>query len=172
MDQVAIAQAASHARRLGESHICALHPGGVSDDPLCVYSLLWRLWERRAVEAEGQPLHLVPLFARADGSVVTSKDMDAYATQAFEALGLPPEDTGGAAGRIGGACDIRQAEGIERGKVLIQERGRWASDISWIYQRGDVGEQLLVSLDMVGASGASAETVIPGWAQPAYRALR
>ena len=77
-----------------------------------------------------------------------------------------------AACRIGGACDIRQAEGIERGKVLIQERGRWASDISWIYQRGDVGEQLLVSLDMVGASGASAETVIPGWAQPAYRALR
>ena len=25
---------------------------------------------------------------------------------------------------------------------------------------------------LVGASGASAETVIPGWAQPAYRALR
>ena len=98
--------------------------------------------------------------------------MGVYASDAFAALGLPPDDTGGAAGRIGGACDIRQSQGIERGRLLIQERGRWASDISWIYQRGDVGEQLQLSVDMVDASGASAETFVPGWVQPAYRALR
>ena len=83
---------------------------------------------------------------------------------------MVPAHWGAHSCRVGGATDL--ASTGKASALLLQAKGRWASDISWIYQRGDVGEQLLVSLDMVGASGASAETVIPGWAQPAYRALR
>ena len=161
-------QGTTRARRMPVP-IAALHPGGVSDDPLCVFSLLWLLYQRRVVEAEDQPLHLVPLFAFADGSVMTSGDVDDFASEAFEALGEPPEDTGGAALRIGGASDIRQSQGLEAGRALITERGRWGSDIGWIYQRGDVGGQLKLSVDMAAAAGAATEALIPGWSQPAIR---
>lgn len=155
--------------------IASLHPGGVSDDPLCVYSLLVRLWHRRAAETAGVALLDAPLFAHANGKVVTTREMDQYAKESFAALGMPPSDTGGVAFRIGGATEVRQREGIERGKALVQERGRWKSDIHWIYQRGDVGEQLAMSIGMAGSSestsGVATEALIPGWAQPAHRAL-
>ena len=95
--------------------------------------------------------------------------MDSFASSVFRNLGLPTEDVGGASCRIGGASDIRRAVGIVRGKELLQERGRWQSDIGWIYQRGDLGEQLTLSADMSYACGRTIEECVPGWAQPARR---
>lgn len=149
--------------------IAALHPGEPSDDPLCVYSLLCRWWRFRSACTAGQPPHTVPLFARRDGTVITSKDVDRFAHDAFSALGIEPDETGGVAFRIGGATDVRQKEGIEAGKELLKERGRWASDIGWIYQRGDVGAQLGLSIRMTEGGGVATETLLPGWSQPALR---
>ena len=84
-------------------------------------------------------------------------------------LGIEPDETGGVAFRIGGATDVRQKEGIEAGKELLKERGRWASDIGWIYQRGDVGAQLGLSIRMTEGGGVATETLLPGWSQPALR---
>ena len=49
--------------------------------------------------------------------------------------------------------------------------GAQARQMAW-EAKGHTNKANTVSLDMAGASGATAEMVIPGWAQPAYRALR
>ena len=137
---------------------------------MCVYSHIVRQWHRRARGRSAAALAVAPLFADDAGCVVSSSDMDRFVTEAFAALGLPEEDAGGASARIGGASDIRAFAGVERGRALITERGRWASkDIGWIYQRGDIDDQLELSAGMARVDGRALEDLIPGWAQPAQR---
>eukprot|EP00965_Chrysotila_dentata_P096592 3191945-Pleurochrysis_carterae.AAC.1 len=57
------------------------------------------------------------------------------------ACGMDPKDFGGKSLRIGGATDLRDILG-EAGKVQIQTRGRWGSDVAAVYQRATVDRQL------------------------------
>eukprot|EP00965_Chrysotila_dentata_P156322 5164219-Pleurochrysis_carterae.AAC.1 len=56
-------------------------------------------------------------------------------------LGLDAPDFGGKSFRIGGATDIRAMRG-EEGMAMIQQRGRWGSDVAQVYQRAIVDGQL------------------------------
>ena len=82
------------------------------------------------------------------------------------ACGPKPTSTGAKAGRVGGATDARDA-GVPAS--LIQERGRWCTDIALIYQRPIVRQHLQAAAAMGGASGLELERVCDGFAQHAIR---
>ena len=84
-------------------------------------------------------------------------------------LRIPPAQTGGKSFRIRGATDIAAEMGQENGSKVVQQRGRWFSDVSHIYSRAQAQVQLDASARMANAEGGSLESLVPGWTQPAWR---
>ena len=83
------------------------------------------------------------------------------------------DTVGGHSFRIGGATDLRERLGVEAGRTVITDRGRWMDeDIGFIYQRVTADEQLSASAEMTRAEGADLEGIFAGWAQPAVRRRR
>ena len=78
----------------------------------------------------------------------------------------PPPPSGGQSLRIGGAGDIRDVFGYERGAAIVTARGRWLSDIAEIYQRDIATEQLEASSAMMRSEGVDTEALIRTYAQP------
>ena len=74
------------------------------------------------------------------------------------ACGLNPLDAGSNAGRIAGAEDIYDAclcqggathrVAAEQGTRLIKERGRWDSDVAFVYARPSIVAHLVLSAAM------------------------
>ena len=150
----------------------AVSEHGPSDEPMCPYSALWRLWLRDAAHLTEAERARTPIFRMHGGRPWATADVEAAVREAAGALGLPVEDFGGASLRIAGASDLRARFGME-GKALIQARGRWADeDIGFIYQRVTAFE-MLDAVDGLGEDERGAapelEAMLDGWAQPAVR---
>ena len=84
-------------------------------------------------------------------------------------LGLPPDQVGGKSMRIRGATDIAAEWGDEGGAKIVQQLGRWHSDVSHIYSRAQAQKLLDATATMANAAGGSLEALIPEWTQPAWR---
>ena len=69
--------------------------------------------------------------------------------------------------RIGGATDWHEYMPDEAGFELIKKRGRWASDIAYIYRRSLIQPQLAGSAQVGSMRGDELERVFAGWVQPA-----
>ena len=65
--------------------------------------------------------------------------------------------------------DLQAQLGAENGARIVRERGRWFSDVSYIYSRASAKGQLDASAIMADASGGSLEALVPSWTQPAHR---
>ena len=83
-----------------------------------------------------------------------------------EAAGIPRAAVGGKLWRIGGATDCRDRLGAERGQRVMKERGRWASDVAFIYSRALVRDLLDASAAVGDADAEELEAVVDGWVQP------
>ena len=68
--------------------------------------------------------------------------------------------------RIGGATDWRDVFGADAERIITQ-RGRWHSDVAFLYQRALVGAHLRGSAAVGDAQGADLESLCRGWVQPA-----
>ena len=55
----------------------------------------------------------------------------------------------------------------ERGRTLLKQRGRWASDTAYVYARALAASQLEASASMGDADGRELEAMLAGWTQPA-----
>ncbi len=151
------------------------HDGARGDDPLCAYDALASRWERvtglPVPESGGLPSRSVwrtrPVFTAADqATAVDTADVRDLAVRMARAAGEEtPEDFGGKSFRIGGASDMRDRLGLAA-REMIEGRGRWHSDIAFIYQRVTVHEQLLGSVEMGAAQGDDLESVVRGYWQP------
>ena len=110
-----------------------------------------------------------PLFVTAAGRHWETSDVRGLARRWAKALGVPTHDVGGKSFRIRGATDLQAQLGAEQGARVVRERGRWASDVSYIYSRASAQVQLDASATMADASGGSLEALIPSKTQPAHR---
>ena len=63
--------------------------------------------------------------------------------------------------RIGGAIDVQPG-----GELLLQAKGRWASDIGKIYTRMTRRAQIAASDCMFGQNSPDLEEIFPGFAEP------
>ena len=142
-------------------------------DAACAYTAMSKLWVRRAQGLSAEVASVTPMFCISPGLPVCTKDIERMADEACAALGWPAEEVSGAAMlRIGGATDMRDELGLERGAELIRTRGRWDSDVAFVYQRVTAAEQLEAAQAATRAERPEAEVVLKGWAQPAGNGKR
>ena len=150
--------------------------GGSSADGdiTCVYTAVKALWDaRRHVVTDEQCVHGAhdspPFFVDELGRPWTSRTSRELALRMGVAAGFPPDHTGGKMWRIGGATELRISHGVEKGRQLIVDRGRWRDrDIGFIYSRALLEDHLDASAAMGEASGSrDMEEVFRGWVQPA-----
>jgi len=141
----------------------------VGSDPRDSYDAIMAWVERRRVEVPEHMWASTPLFVRPDGSWWETPHVCALAQKWGGLLGYNKSEIGGKSFRIRGATDIAAEMGCEGGARVVQERGRWHSDVSHIYSRTQAQVQLDASARMANAAGGSLESLIPGWTQPAWR---
>lgn len=112
------------------------HDGAPGADPACAYDALRVVYnERLRVLPRGADLATAPLFVHhSTGKVYTTADSRRIAKAMAAAAGLDAELAGGSAFRIGSATAIYSQYG-EAGQRVLRERGRWHSDIGFIYAR-------------------------------------
>ena len=146
--------------------------GPFGADPLCVYDAIVHAWRAKTFQ---QPpplgrttgaLALRPFFTGPKGLPWTTDDSRRLAAGMATALGLDPSEFGGKSFRIGGATDWRDVFGADAERVITQ-RGRWHSDIAYLYQRALAGTHLRGSAAVADASSADLESLCRGWTQPA-----
>ena len=77
-------------------------------------------------------------------------------------------EVGAKAMRIGGATDLRSS-GTDDSGLIAKQRGRWDSDVAFIYQRPLLGDQIAAATAMGGATGFGQEDICHGFAQRAVR---
>ena len=157
--------------------ISAVHATDRSD-PLCAYSHIERLWRRRTAEVcqrrppcSCQPYCSgclsEPLFASPiSGEAWKSSDAIDLVRDLASAIGADPAEFAGYSMRIGGATDLAERLGLVEGERVCKQRGRWMSDIFFIYQRSTAHEQMDASVRMLEAEGHTMESLLPGWVQP------
>jgi hypothetical protein len=138
-------------------------------DPTCPYDMLMELYRMESAGAEVASYSSMPLFCNPDGSMVKSKDVRVDARVIGCLAGIDPAELGASSFRIGGAEDLYDMY-EEAANPIIQERGRWCTDIHKIYQRASASRHMRVSAAMGSAMGISMEAAAPtGWALPARR---
>ena len=70
--------------------------------------------------------------------------------------------------RVWGAEDYYDILGSE-GQFLIKERGRWDSDIAFIYARPSAERHLANSRKLADSSSINIENLVDRFSQPAFR---
>mmetsp|Transcript_12849 Transcript_12849/g.32071 ORF Transcript_12849/g.32071 Transcript_12849/m.32071 type:complete len:138 (+) Transcript_12849:1040-1453(+) len=116
---------------------------------------LFRRWPRRVRGAEGVPPRHI--------SVGMMRDLVRRRMRALGETSL--DDWGAHSCRIGGATDLGSSRGAS--PLLLQARGRWASDIGKIYNRMTRQALLAASKMMYGVpKGRDLEEIFPDFAQP------
>lgn len=139
--------------------IACLDPRGPSDDPRCAFSYLWREYQMHAAHRSTAERLQLPIFTVVgSGRVYTEQYMSSLIKGAVAWAGLDPADYAGHSARIGGATDMRDSMGIERGAATIKARGRWRDDdMKEIYARVTVGELVDSNIAMILADGITYE---------------
>ncbi|KAL1499686.1 hypothetical protein AB1Y20_011883 [Prymnesium parvum] len=111
-----------------------------------------------------------PLFRRWSANGVATHAtvawMRALVPLRVRQLGYPnPQDWGAHSCRIGGATDLTSTG--KASPLLLQAKGRWASDIGQIYSRMTRRAQLAASELMYAAKGRDLEELLPDFVQAA-----
>ena len=155
--------------------------GGVEGaDPLCTFDALRILWRRRHAHAPEEHRSLgaevvrqrglcsEPFFTGPSGEAWASSDTLTLARTLARGLVEDPRLFGGKSFRIGGATDLAEVLGTTEAERLLQERGRWKTDILRIYKRALLSKHLHASVAVGTAVSPELEAVCQGWVQPAH----
>ena len=148
------------------------------DDPMCCYDLLRRAWADDAAVLGSDAALDAPIFRRsARGGAedaYSTTDVHRIVREVAVAAGLNPDDFGAHSARIGGATDFRDlydpsTQGLEEARRVLKKRGRWLSDIAFIYARTSIDTSLEASARLADVDGRDIEATFAGWAEPAVR---
>ena len=118
-----------------------------------------------------------PIFRRTarggSAEALRTGDVRRIVRDVAEAAGEDPADFGAHSLRIGRASDYRDlydttsVVGLEEAKRVLRKRGRWRSDIAFIYARTSLDSSLEASARLADVSGRDIESAFAGWAEPA-----
>ena len=107
------------------------------------------------------------------GEAYSTLDVSRIVRDVAVAAGEDPADFGAHSLRVGGASDFRDlfdcsTAGLEEAeRVLKKQRGRWRSDIAFIYTRASLATALEVSARLAHVDGGEIEAAFSAWAEPA-----
>lgn len=153
--------------------------GALGADPMCTYDAVLILMRQHlsgnmphAGRVSGAAA-LRPMFTRQWPASTRAKsnewrtvETNKLAKDMAAALGLDASEFGGKSFRIGGATDIAATVGMVAAERLLRERGRWKSDVAFVYKRALATDHLRLSAGMADAQGRDLEAMCAGWCQP------
>ena len=140
---------------------------GEPSNPLCAFDALRAAWDMQSDEVSLEERKTTAFFRHVDGRVISSSDICVVCRQVAMHMSLPPLDFGAPSLRIGGAEDYYDLFGTD-GQNFIKERGRWKSDIAFIYTRPSARKHAAASAELALASGLNLEVLVEGFSQPAF----
>ena len=133
--------------------------------------LILELFYQESAGVAVEDYHLTPLFCNEGGGIVKTADVRVDIRIIGALAGLDPAELGASSCRIGGAEDLYDRF-EEDANPIIQERGRWHTDIHTIYQRASASRHMRISAQMGESMGISMEAAAPiGFALPARRTV-
>jgi hypothetical protein len=150
--------------------VSRMHDGPTGSDPRCAYDAVLQLWQLREGSVPESKRSSTPFFTLTSGLVIDTKHIRQHARHIATLVGLQPTDFGGSSFRIAGAMILREwceSKGVSAERML-KERGRWHSDIAWIYARMSDRTHLAASAGAAGAEGGGSTEGNTGWTQPAH----
>ena len=153
------------------SAVMALHCVRCREVPACPGPCTWCHRQAGTRKPAGRPpvgcaRANAPLFTGSDGKVLDTKAINGIAKRMASLAGIPAEAVSARLWRVGGATDLRATLGMA-GADMIKERGRWGSDVAFIYARALASQQMDAAAGMAAATGREVEAMVPGWVQPA-----
>ena len=142
---------------------------GPGDDPNDAYLAVRAEYDIMLTEVPPDMRPYTPFFRRPGTfDAVTTADVARWVAEARAAIGGLPEvradDELAHELRIGGARDYYELYGFE-GRQLLEERGRWHSDIYFIYAGVSATQHFEASARVGDAGGPSLQDIAPGWTQ-------
>jgi len=138
-------------------------------DPACPYDAIRTWFEIRSAQVPRSEWKHHPFFLHPHtGKIPTTKYVGGIAKRMAKLLGIAEENVGGKSWRIAGATDLYDEYG-EHARRILKERGRWFTDVAYIYARVSEAAHLEASQRMSRSTGADLESSAPGWSQSARR---
>ena len=163
-------------RRHAAGEVAAGTRPAASTSPLCAYDLLHAAWLEDVRLLGEDAARRAPIFrSSARGGVdaaLSTSDVRTIVRDIAAAAGEDPDDFGGHSLRIGGASDFRDlfdlsTAGLEEAERVLKKRGRWRSDIAFIYTRASLATALEASARLASVDGGDIEAAFSAWAEPA-----
>lgn len=102
-------------------------------DPLDTYDAIDAAWHIRRAEVSAAETDTAPFFTGRSNHAWTTSDTRELAQSIGRAAGMQPHTLGAKSFRIGGATDLQEHKGEVSARDIIQQQGRWSSDIAAIY---------------------------------------
>ena len=140
-------------------------------DPMCAVELLREAWlEDRRLLGASAALDTPVFRTSARGGAAAAydtQDVLRVVRRVATAAGDRAADFGAHSLRIGGATDFRDLLGAKRAKGVLKGRGRWLSDIYFIYTRNSMAESLESTAGVGDVDTRELEAVFVGFTQPA-----
>ena len=142
---------------------------GAGDDPRCAYRAILAAWNAREHLVPPAQRATEPFFRMPDGRIATTAHVRTAVRAIATLVGIDPTLVGGKSCRIGGGFALREwceLHGIDAER-LLRERGRWRSDIAFIYARMSDRVHLAGSRGIATADTSHATEANAQWVQPA-----
>ena len=140
------------------------------DDSRDAYAALLPYYEQMLLDVPEELRASTPFFRRL-GTLepLCTDDVAAFAGEAWVALGVaaPGDRELAHEFRIGGAIDTRAAKGVEHGREILRQRGRWAKDMGEIYAHVSAQDHFEVSAAVGDVDGRTLQELCAGWVHPA-----
>ena len=134
-------------------------------DPACPYDAIHAWWAIRSRQVPESRWDQEAFFAHpTTGKICDTGYVRILARRMGRLLGISEAALGAKSFRIAGATDLYDAHG-EYAQRLLKERGRWHTDIAYIYARISESAHLTAARAMANASGVDMEHGA-GWVQP------
>ena len=134
-------------------------------DPACPYDAIHAWWTIRSRQVPESRWDREAFFTHpTTGKICDTGYVRGLARRMGRLLGIGEAALGAKSFRIAGATDMYDAHG-EHAQRLLKERGRWHTDIAYIYARISESAHLTAARAMANASGVDMEHGA-GWVQP------
>ena len=134
-------------------------------DPACPYDAIHAWWTIRSRQVPEARWDQEAFFTHpTTGKICDTGYVRGLARRMGRLLGISEAALGAKSFRIAGATDMYDAHG-EHAQRLLKERGRWHTDIAYIYARISESAHLAAAQAMANASGVDMEHGA-GWVQP------
>jgi hypothetical protein len=140
-----------------------LEGDGASDDPRDAYRAICRYLRRRLPRVPVEARATTPLFVQAGTDLpVTTAYCATMIGEVFAAAGAADDCEYGHAARIGGAQDFHDHpdHGGMAGERLLEERGRWKSDIGFIYRGVSAAQHFAASATLGDHAGTTVRELL------------